>query len=215
MISATLLLYLAVGTLAMLPAVFIQVWWYKIKLWKSVPITIALTVCGTIGTYIWFFIENRWIGGTSFYGAVFFVPVAFLGVAKLFHLPYHEIIALCAPAECVMLAIMKVQCLLAGCCKGRMLEAIGVRFPSQLAELINALVIFCVLMLLSRKLKNRALLYPLYMLIYGVTRLGLNFFRENQSPFLLGLAPGAFWSICAIVIGCVWLCYCRKSKKKT
>ena len=214
MISGKLLVYLAIGTLAMLVPIAYQVRWNNKPLWKSVPISLALTVCGTLRTYIWFFMENGWIGGTSFYGAVFVVPVLFLPLAKAFRVPYRELLDLCAPAECVMLAIMKVQCQISGCCSGRALfttdNGTVVYFPSQIAEMINAIIIFAVLMVFAYKKIERGNLYLWYMTIYGTSRLILNFLRAEHSDFLLGLPPGHIWSVLAIAVGVMWLLVSKK-----
>ena len=116
MISAKSLTYLSIGTCAMLLPILIMAIWYKVKIWKGIVVAVVITVAGTIGAYILFYIENHWIGGASFYGAVFIMPIAFLLVPKLLRMPYCEIMDLCAPAGCVMLMIMKSQCFLQGCC---------------------------------------------------------------------------------------------------
>jgi len=179
--------------------------WYQITLWKSVPTAVLLTVTGTIGTYILYFIENHWIGGTSFYGAVFFVPVLFTLAAKLLRESYSDLLDICAPAECIMLVIMKIQCQISGCCAGREIylpwNQAYVQFPSQIAELLNGLAIFAILMWLAKRGKNRGNLYYWYMILYGVTRFFLNFLREDQSVFAMGLAAGSFWSVWSVLFG--------------
>lgn len=211
MISAKLILYVSIGTVAMLIPILLQSAWQKLRLWKSVLLAVILTVTGTIGTYILFFIENHWIGGTSFYGAVFFVPVAFLAVAKVLKESYPCVMDLCAPAECAMLVIMKIQCLLSGCCGGRILFG-ETRFPSQLAELLNALLIMVVLLLMARKKPGRGDLYPMYMVIYGCSRFVLNLLREKQDVFCMGLPAGNFWSVIAVACGIAWLLYYRRKQ---
>ena len=189
--------------------IVIQTKWYQIPLRKSIPMALLLTASGTSGTYILFFVENHWLGGTSFYGAVFFVPVFFFLAAKILRESWLDLLDICAPAECVMLMIMKVQCLLSGCCAGRTLclpwNQNWVQFPSQIAEMVNGFVIFLVLMWLARRGKNRGSLYGWYMVLYGSTRFVLNFFRENQSEFAMGLPAGAFWSVWAILFGSIAL----------
>ncbi len=183
---------------------------YRIKLWKCIPVAITLTVIGTLGTYIMFFVENSVFEGCSYYGAVFIVPIVFIYFAKLIRIPYGDLMDLCAPAECIMLAIMKCQCLLSGCCGGRVMyltpEGAPVLFPSQIVELVNALAIMAVLMGLAFVPKLRGKLYPLYLIIYGVTRFTLNMFRMEQFPLLAGLTPGCLWSLIAIFFGVMWLC---------
>ena len=206
----------------MLVPILILMKLYRVRLWKGIPIAFILTITGTIGTYIWYTIENfetfEYIpfGGRSFYGAVFVVPIVFLLVAKLFRIPYGELMDCCAPAECAMLVIMKYQCLVDGCCGGRILyetsDGVQVRFPSQIVEVTVAAAIFVVLMLLAFNKRNQRAIYPYYLLIYGGARFVLNFFRDELSSFILGIPPGHLWSLCAIIIVSIIL---YKHYKKT
>lgn len=203
------ILVLSMGTGAMLVLIAILMKRYGIKLWKSVPVSVLLTVTGTIGTYIWFFIEASWFGGRSYYGAVFIVPIAFRYVAKMMKIPYGELMDFCAPAECIMLAIMKYQCFVDGCCGGRVLRTLEdgstVLFPSQIAELINAFVLMIVLMTMGILKKQHGKIYAWYLILYGVTRFVLNYFRADTTPFLMGLPAGNFWSVVSIAIGFLWI----------
>ncbi|MBQ5327639.1 MAG: prolipoprotein diacylglyceryl transferase [Oscillospiraceae bacterium] len=199
---------LSIGTGAMLVLIAILMKCYKVVVWKSVPVSLLLTVAGTIGTYIWYFVETSYFSGRSYYGAVFLVPLMFVFVAKLMRIPYDDLMDFCAPAECIMLAIMKYQCLTEGCCAGKVLYILENGdpkiFPSQMVELINAFSIMAVLMLMCFSKKYRGKIYPWYMVIYGSTRFVLNYFRETE-PLLIGLPAGNLWSLVAIVIGIMWI----------
>ena len=199
----------------MLVPIIIQTIWYKTEIWKSIVVSVLLTVTGTIGTYIWFFVENLHFGGRSFYGAVFIVPIVFIVISKFLHISYGYLMDLCAPAECIMLAVMKAKCLVDGCCTGRFLgfflNGEPVIFPSQIAELISALVLCVVLMILAYKSKFRGALYPWYMVLYGITRFILNFFRDVWEN---GTIPyGTIWSIISLIIGVIWLFALKCCKK--
>ena len=213
MISLKLIIYLSIGTIAMLIPVVFQSLWYKIKLWKSIIATILLTITGTIGTYLMFFIENHWIGGTSFFGAVFFVPIPFILYAILLKIKYKELVDICAPAECIMLVIMKIQCLISGCCEGMVISVNSnnstIRFPSQIVEMINAFVLCIVLLLLSYKKKFRGYIYPMYLILYGMSRFVLNCFREDFYTTDMFIPYGNLWSIISVVIGVTWF-ICKK-----
>ena len=204
-----IIIALAIGTGAMFVPIVAMMIRYKEKLWKSVPVSLLLTIAGTLGTYIWFFVEDSTWGGRSYYGAVFLVPIAFLLVARWMRIPYGNLMDYCAPAECAMLAIMKYQCLIDGCCEGRILRVYAdgtwLAFPSQIVELINALVIMVVLMVMGYGKKFRGKVYAWYLVIYGITRFILNWFRSGNYPLLLGLPAGNLWSLLAIFIGVLWL----------
>lgn len=186
---------------------------YRQKLWKSFPIAFILTITGTISTLIWFFIENFHMGGWSFYGAVFIVPIVFVLIAKLFRIPYGDLMDICAPAECMMLVIMKFQCMMDGCCRGRVMyttaDGVAVAFPSQAVELVNALLVFAVLMILAMRKNNRGTIYLWYLIIYGCTRFVLNFFRST-TPVIFGLSYGTIWSICSVAVGAALLVLIKK-----
>ena len=216
MISVKLLIFLLLGTLAMLVPMIIQSIWYKIKLWKSVIMAVLLTVIGTLGTYIWFFVENLWFGGRSFYGAIFIVPIVFIVIPKFFRISYGYLMDLCAPAECIMLAIMKAKCLIDGCCGGRILfeTASGeiIRFPSQIAELIVAILLCIILMFFAYKPKFRGTLYLWYMVLYGLSRFILNFFRDVWGN---GTIPfGTIWSVFSVIIGIIILITIKYKNKE-
>ena len=220
MISSKLAIALTIGTLLMMVPVLILSQWYIVKKWKGILVTILLTITGTVGTYILFYIENQRWGGISFYGAVFLVPVVFVLISLLMRISYGTIMDICAPAECMMLAFMKVQCLTSGCCGGRILfvarNGFQVVFPSQVAEMLNGVAIMVILMGLGYRWSKRGYLYPLYMIIYGITRFVLNFFRQEFAEHTGVLPPyGTIWSIVAIVIGCVWLWLLRKQTQST
>ena len=217
MISLNLIIYVSIGTAAMMLPILFQGHWYGIKWWKCVLFGLSLTVTGTVGTYLLFFVENGWIGGTSFFGAVFLVPVLFALAARLLSLNYQWLTDLSAPAECMMLAVMKVQCLIYGCCGGKTFclpNGMEFVFPSQIVELVNALVIAVVLIWMSQKEKHRGTLYPWYMVIYGASRFVLNLLRGGTTPFAFGLPAGNVWSLVAIISGILWLIIASRRKTK-
>ena len=214
-----LLIFLAAGTLLMgIPIVFVARK-YGIGIWKSLVATILLTVSGTAGTYLMYYAENGIWGGLSFFGAVFLVPIVFIAVSFILRVPYGKVMDLCAVGECIMLALMKVHCMLGGCCAGRVLfvtdEGMEVIFPSRTAELIVALILFVILLLWALKGKRCGQLYAWYLLLYGSTRFVLNIFREAWVTKEMFLPIGNIWSLVAIVIGFIWLIVHAKRRIET
>ena len=205
----TLLLFLLIGTALMYIPISAMAKKNEIVLWKGIAISVILTIVGTLGTFLMYFVENGHFGGTSFFGAVFLVPPVFVLVSVLIRVPYGLVIDMCAVGECIMLALMKVKCLIAGCCTGKIwyytLEGIPKQYPIREAELINALIIFVILLVMHKKARQKGNLYAWYLLIYGITRFAMNSFRQDTEPFVWILPPGHLWSLLAIVIGIVWL----------
>lgn len=207
-----------IGTVVMFGIMLICRKWRKsIPVWKLLIIAPILTVFGTAGAYVLYFIENMKWGGISFYGSLFMIPLLFIPTSFIIKENYGEILDYCAPSVCIMLAINKVNCIRTGCCKGRVIhtdaEGIDVRFPSQIVELCTVLVIMVILLILINKGKLNKIVYPAFLVIYGVTRFGLNLLRDT-TPFLLGLSAGCFWSVIAVIIGIIWIFIFKTVEKK-
>ena len=183
----------------------------QVAVWKMVLLTLLLLITGVGGTMILAYIEMGEFGGTSFYGAVLLVPILILP-ALLMKITYTDILNLCAPAECAMLAVMRFDCLDKGCCFGRYLPKLRFQFPNQIAEMVVGLAILVALIWMHKK-DRQVQLYPWYMILYGVCRFVLQCFRYGgMDPWVLGLSQGHFWSLVSIVIGVVWLLLSRVRK---
>ncbi|MBR4768655.1 MAG: prolipoprotein diacylglyceryl transferase, partial [Lachnospiraceae bacterium] len=197
--------------------VYCRKWRRRFEIWKLAISAILLTVSGALGAVLLYYVENGKFGGISFYGSLFVIPVLFLLVALVLKIPYPDLMDLCAPCVSLMLAINKVNCIWSGCCKGIVLmvhsDGSAVRFPSQIVELLVALAITGLLLWLMSKVNYRKLLYPVFLVVYGVTRFGLNWLRET-SPFLFGLPAGHIWSIVSVLIGAIWILIAVAVRKK-
>ena len=186
----------------------------QVAIWKMTVLTVWLTITGVLGTMILAYIEMGKFGGTSFYGAVFLVPIL-IAPMMLLKITYRDILNLCAPAECAMLIVMRFDCLDKGCCFGRYLPQLGFQFPSQIAEMFVGAAI--IIALVRMHMKNRQVqLYPWYMIIYGVCRFILNGFRYGgTNPWILGLSQGHFWSLVSVTLGTAWLLLSKEKKSKS
>lgn len=217
MISNTLLVVLVIGVILMSLLIMLQMRQYDVALWKSVPIAVFLVLAGVVGSYIWYFVENLSFGGRSFYGAVVLSPIIFLPVSRLLRLSYSDTMDFIAPAGCVTLAMVKIDCLLNRCCQGKILyvnqDDIFVRFPSQIVEMVVFLIISAILMCMVSRKKYRGTIYPWFLVLYGASRFVLDFFRDIKVPYALGLSAGSFWSLCSIIVGLILLLIVRYRHK--
>ena len=167
-------------------------------------VALLVLITGVSGSMILAYIETGAFGGTSFYGAVFLVPVLMFP-AMLMKIGYKDILNLTAPAECAMLIVMRFDCLDKGCCFGRYLPRLEFQFPSQIVEMIAGAIVMTALICIHRK-NRQAHLYPWYMILYGVLRFFMQGFRYGGTdPWILGLSQGHFWSLVSIIVGTVWL----------
>ena len=188
----------------------------QVAIWKMALLTVWLTITGVFGTMVLAYIEMGKFGGTSFYGAVFLVPILMVP-AMLLKLTYRDILNLCAPAECAMLVVMRFDCLDKGCCFGKYLPKLGFQFPSQIAEMVVGLAVMFALIRLHKK-NQQTQLYPWFMILYGTCRFLINGLRYGgMDPWIFGLSKGHFWSVVSVTTGIVWLlvsCVIRAKAKR-
>lgn len=193
------------GAIIILGQIMLQMKWYGIQIWKSIPVTIIVILTGLLGSQLWFFIENLYFSGRSLYGAVFLCPIVFFPVARLLKVRYGEMMDLIAPSGCLVLGLAKLQCMKDGCCGGKFLfvneERIHVHFPSQIVEFVVFILIAIALIILAHNPKMRTKIYPLAMILYGICRFILDFFRDTTPNFMIGLSKGSFWSLCSFLLG--------------
>ena len=207
---------LGVGAFAMYGVMVTQCKYYSLSPLKCLWITILLTISGVIGAKLMYYIESGGsFEGESFYGAVFFAPLLMGLVAYVCKASVWKVLDLCAPAECIMLAILKIRCAIAGCCGGRLLwvtEQGQVHFPSQIVETFVALLLMVVLLVMMKKGRQRGKIYGVYLILYGTTRFLLNTLRDTTA--IVGwLAIGHIWSIVSVLVGVLWLLHSGEKKK--
>ncbi len=101
-------------------------------------------------------------------------------------------------------AIGRLGCFLAGCCYGTetdipwAVELHGAhRHPTQLYE---AFLLACLAVLLNRRRSSSQLL-PMYLLGYGASRWGLEWFRGDEVRGIWGSMSISQWLSCALIIG--------------
>ena len=197
-------LFLLGGMLAMLIIMWVCGRHLGMAAWKIVVFAVVLTAVGYLGAKCMYLIEAGEWNGRSLYGSIFLAPVLMYPVAKIFRTPYGQLMDICAPAECIMLALLKVKCTIDGCCGGRTINLGGSSFvfPSQKVECAVFLIIMIILALMVFKDRYQGLVYPYYMIIYGAARFFLNLLRET-TPWIGPLPAGNFWSIISVALGII------------
>ncbi|MDR0888936.1 MAG: prolipoprotein diacylglyceryl transferase [Coriobacteriales bacterium] len=170
-------------------------------------------------------------GGMSFHGGVIGMVVALAIVSKVDKIPLltlGDLIVIGAPV-----GIFLVRC--ANFINGERWGAVtnlpwGVVFggsagnlprqPSQLYEaVLEGLVIFIVMMILSRKVpaRPRGTFAGTFMLLYGIFRIAVEFVRQPdaQIGYLFGgwLTMGMVLSAPLVILGVIFLVYAHKKKK--
>lgn len=211
------LVYLIIGTFVMTIVSVILKKDYNMCWWKSLVLPWALTVAGVLSVKLMFLAENGNFVGLSFFGAVFLIPVFVWPISLIFKIKYSDYLDITAPSVAAMLSVMKINCLVTGCCAGKVLANAGtsaeIRFPSQVAEMIVAVIIAVILIILIKQGLLIHSIFPFFMILYGSTRFVLNLFRETTELFF-GMGIGNMWSVLSVFIGVIWMLLRWKNREK-
>ena len=124
---------------------------------------------------------------------------------------------LAIPAVAAAQGCGRIGCVLAGCCYGCESRFLGVIFPegsiapagipllpTQLISSAGDLIIALVLVLYARKSKIKGNVGALYLLLYGIGRFGIEFFRNDVRGSVGVLTTSQFISI-GFILGAVLL----------
>jgi phosphatidylglycerol---prolipoprotein diacylglyceryl transferase len=127
-------------------------------------------------------------GGLSFHGGLAFGIGAGLWYTRRHKLPQGKIADLVAPPLALGYAIVRIGCLLSGCCFGRpsavpwalpsaYLDS-TMRHPTQIYAFLAALLIFAILLYRRNKTRFHGQLFLEFVLLYSVYRFIIEFYRE-------------------------------------
>jgi len=133
-----------------------------------------------------------------------------------------------APGIILAQAIGRAGCTLNGCCYGKTTDLpwaivytnqnthgpIGIPVhPTQIYEIIFNLIVFGILIMLRRRIKPDGALFLVYLILYSVWRLGIDFIRDGTS-FLFGLHQAQVVSIVVMLIAVPLLVIMMRRAKK-
>lgn len=192
-----------------------------------------------------FDIFKIWQGGLVFYGGFVGAVVGGLLFLKIRKLRFTKIGDIVAPSFAIGIAIGRIGCFLNGCCYGRISETCGVSFPAkgfppayadqlkhnlielgaseslpviptQLFAALDNLVIFVLLLLLTRRKPFNGFLIWLFIGLYGLQRFILDFFRyyEGAAKALKVMTLSQLASIFLVIFSIVGLVVLTRAKVK-
>jgi len=164
------------------------------------------------------------VGGLLLYGGILFLPIYMYCIGNFFKMDRKRFFDFSTPSLLLGLAIYRIGCFCGGCCCGipadwgfAMAHSPEVlRVPTQLIELVCDIGIFAILLVAERKNwfnGTKGILYPLFMICYGVIRFVIEFFRMRE-VLLWGMSQAHFLSLLSIAIGVVWIVLAVKKHNK-
>ncbi len=147
-------------------------------------------------------------GGLDWFGGLFLGSVSGLLFLKSKKLNILKVVDLLVPFVALGQAIGRIGCLLNGCCYGRPWQY-GIYFPVHEAVLIptqaystlSLLVIFVILRFLQDRPHTQGKVFFAYLLLCGIERFLIEFFRNDSLRIFWGLTIFQLLSLVAIIIG--------------
>ena len=136
------------------------------------------------------------------FGPVFIMPVLYIVWAKL--TKRGTALVLDFSTVCVILGLLggRLNCFLAGCCVGKLIG--DVRMPLREAEMILHALIVLFTGVKIAKGKTHGQIYRLYMMLDGILRFAMEFFREEYTTAVGVLHLAHIWAIASVVVGGIW-----------
>jgi phosphatidylglycerol:prolipoprotein diacylglycerol transferase len=152
--------------------------------------------------------------GLTIYGAILGAILGIWVYSKFSKLNFAYFADLVAPGVILAQAIGRIGCTINGCCYGvptslpwgvvythpQCYAPLGVAVhPTQLYEIAYLLIIFGVVFSLRGRLKPQGSLFLVYISLYSLWRVGIDFLREG-TPFLFGLHQAQVIGIIVLAI---------------
>lgn len=168
-----------------------------------------------------------WQGGMSFHGGLLGVLLAVWLFGRRFHKHFADVTDFLAPLIPVGLATGRIGNFINGELWGRVTDVpwgmifphvdLNTRHPSQLYEfLLEGILLFIILWVYSAKPRPRYAVSGLFAVLYGLFRVGAEFFREPDAPigFIAWdwLTMGQLLSLPLILVGIALLIASRQQK---
>jgi len=159
--------------------------------------------------------------GLTIYGAVLGAALAIWIYSMVSKFQFGYFADSVAPGIILAQAVGRVGCTINGCCYGiptslpwgvvythphSIAFGAGTVHPTQVYEIIALLVIFGILLKLRGRLKPDGSLFLVYLGLYSLWRVGIDFLREG-TPFLLGLHQAQVIAIIVLAITVSLLAY--------
>ncbi len=180
---------------------------------------------GIIGSRLFHVLENwryyfqnpgQIVGGAglAIYGAVLGAALGIWIYSKIKKFSFGYLGDVLAPGIILAQAIGRVGCTLNGCCYGvettsilgiiyanpETYAPIGIGvYPTQIFEIVYDLLVFGVLLSLRGRFKPDGSLFFIYLSLYSVWRLGIDFIREG-TPLIFGLHEAQIISILVLAV---------------
>ncbi|MFW6415309.1 MAG: prolipoprotein diacylglyceryl transferase [Thermodesulfobacteriota bacterium] len=169
--------------------------------------------------YFWehpLYIVQFWKGGLVFLGGA--ILAAVIGLVYLHHKkqPFWDWADAFSPGIAAGQAVGRIGCLMAGCCYGKTcslpwalkftnpdsLAPTGIALhPTQIYHSLAGVITFSLLLFFRKKLQSSGQLFALFMILYGIFRFGIEFFRGDYRGFVWIISTTQLLAMGLILLG--------------
>lgn len=185
--------------------------WYT-----AILISILHTVWGVLCVSVFAFAESGFssdaVGNMSLFGGVFFMPLFYWGMAKILRLKSKVVFDLCTNCMLFTLMCARINCIIAGCCKGTFVFHTCYRWPTRELEIVFYVVLILVFSYKLKISETNGIIYPIYMISYGIFRFIVEFFRVGDGNLLIH--PAHIWALISLCIGLSVYAEIKNKEKK-
>lgn len=200
---------------------------YGLEPWKRIVTSAVIWPLAYGLLFVLYWLESsftRWGSHNIVRGFIYF-PLIAIALGKLLKVPAKTMTDYIAPGVSLSQGIAHIGCNFAGCCYGYEAE-FGIwnpkfntyMFPNQALEALAALGVFAVCAVYAHRHQydSNGRNYPLFLILFGVTRFFLEFLRDNQK-IIGNVSILALHAALMVVVGGIWLAVLvvrdRKTKK--
>ncbi len=189
----------------------------SMKWYTALLLAIAHVAYGVFCVKVFAFAESGFakegFGAMSLFGAVFLMPPAYYLGARCTKRPVAEVFDLFAIPMIFTLLCARCNCLVAGCCQGRMIPGLAPwRWPTRELEVVFYLIFLALEAPKVIKGVSRGLVYPRYMAAYGSFRFVIECFRTANTNSLFHVSH--IWAVISLAIGFGILLEIKQQEKR-
>ncbi len=177
---------------------------------QVIVLTVPTIVVAHWGGVFYSYLENGTWAGTRTLGSLLFVPPVMCFISRLAKIPCWKGLDLYAICVYIGIAIMKVGCIVIGCCGGIALwhdsQNNVVYFPSAIVETVVLFSLSLLLLFMQRIPKCRGKLCGIGLIVFCGTRIPLELLRLTQIHFSWGGYSTYTGCVIGILMG-IFICW--------
>lgn len=196
----------------------------KFPLWKIIVTVCIVYPIVVLWMFVMFWMESGFTvwGGNNIVRIFVYVPLVGLPVAKLLKLDVKKMLSLLSFGPLLVHGISHFGCVFAGCCQGYPCSFgiynpvfHDIRFPNQPLEALTAvaIVVFLIWRAEKKNYEPDGFEYPLMLVLFGSTRFGFEFLRDNPKMFW-GISNLAIHALFMFVVGVIWIAILYNKRRK-